>query len=389
MQTTTKLLVVIIALLTLGGSIAWLGDGPGGTPGRVEASAVGVSWQSHNGWTCGKSCLYGDHGDHGGQSSTTTTPTTAPPTTAPAPPTTTTPTTAPAPPTTTTPTTAPAPPTTTTPTTAPPTGTTTSWWVPALGNQPWQWEIDHPLDLSNATDMGTGDTLPDGSPAPAPVIYDIDGILNPASTVAALHARGDHAVCYIEVGSAGNYYTAADEGIATSYYAQLQAAGVLGSKMSGYPESYLDIRSAATVSIIESMIAQQCKAKGFDAVETDIDESYGDSTGFPLTQAIEEHYMTTLANYMHSIGLGWFIKNPDDTGDSYAADMEPLADAVLTEQCNEYSSCSLLSAYEGHKAVFNAEYNLSTANFCPADNAAGFNGALFPVDLTGARSPCR
>jgi len=56
--------------------------------------------------------------------------------------------------------------------------------------------------------------------------------------------------------------------------------------------------------------------------------------------------MTTLANYMHSIGLGWFIKNPDDTGDSYAADMEPLADAVLTEQCNEYSSCSLLSAYE-------------------------------------------
>ena len=130
MQTTTKLLVVIIALLTLGGSIAWLGDGPGGTPGRVEASAVGVSWQSHNGWTCGKSCLYGDHGDHGGQSSTTTTPTTAPPTTAPAPPTTT------------TPTTAPAPPTTTTPTTAPPTGTTTSWWVPALGNQPWQWEID-------------------------------------------------------------------------------------------------------------------------------------------------------------------------------------------------------------------------------------------------------
>ncbi len=28
--------------------------------------------------------------------------------------------------------------------------------------------------------------------------------------------------------------------------------------------------------------------------------------------------MTTLANYMHSLGLGWWIKNPDDTGDSYA-----------------------------------------------------------------------
>jgi len=83
--------------------------------------------------------------------------------------------------------------------------------------------------------------------------------------------------------------------------------------------------------------------------------------------------MTTLATTCTRSG-SVVHQEPDDTGDSYAADMEPLADAVLTEQCNEYSSCSLLSAYEGHKAVFNAEYNLSTANFCPADNAAGFNG---------------
>ena len=38
--------------------------------------------------------------------------------------------------------------------------------------------------------MGTDDKLPDGRPAPAPVIYDIDGIINPASTVTALHGRG-------------------------------------------------------------------------------------------------------------------------------------------------------------------------------------------------------
>src|ERR1035438_1691581 len=78
-------------------------------------------------------------------------------------------------------------------------------------------------------------------------------------------------------------------------------------------------------------------AKGFDAVETDIDEEYTDVSGFPLTKAVEESYMTTLANDMHSLGLGWWIKNPDDTGDSYATDMYPLADAVLTEQCNQFS----------------------------------------------------
>ena len=95
--------------------------------------------------------------------------------------------------------------------------------------------------------------------------------------------------------------------------------------------------------------------------------------------------MTTLADYMHGLGLGWWIKNPDDTGDSYATDMYPLADAVLTEQCNQYSSCGLLSAYVGHKAVFNAEYHLTPSAFCSNDDALGFNGARFNLGLTGIR----
>jgi hypothetical protein len=264
-----------------------------------------------------------------------------------------------------------------------------SWWTPPLGSQPWQWELSHPLRLTNAKDMGTDDKLPNGKPAPAPVIYDIDGIINPASTVGALHARGKHVVCYIEVGAAGNYYSAAQEGISTSYYQQLHNAGVFGTKVRGYPEYYLNIQSPATVSIIESMISRQCAAKGFDAVETDIDEEYTDNSGFPLTKSIEESYMITLANYMHGLGLGWWIKNPDDTGDSYASDMYPYADAVLTEQCNQYSTCGALSAYQGHKAVFNAEYHVKTTSFCPKDIARGFNGARFNLGLTGVRKPCQ
>jgi hypothetical protein len=264
----------------------------------------------------------------------------------------------------------------------------TGWWVPPLGSLPWQWELSNPLNLANAKQMGTRDKLPDGKRAPAPVIYDIDGIINPASTVSALHAMGTHVVCYVEVGAVGNYYTAAEEGIPTTYYDQLMAAGVLGAKVGGWPERYLDIRSPATVSIIESMIARQCAAKGFDAVETDIDEEYASANGFGLTRADEERYMTTLADYMHGLGLGWWIKNPDDTGDSYASDMAPLADAVLTEQCNQYSTCTALSAYLGHKAVFNAEYRRRPARFCPNDLALGINGAEFNLDLTGVRKPC-
>ena len=233
---------------------------------------------------------------------------------------------------------------------------------------------------TNATDMGTNDTLPNGSPAPAPTVYDIDGIENPASTVSALHARGAHAVCYIEAGTAGNYYSASDEGIPTTYYAQLQAAGVLGAKLSGYPEYFLDINAPATVSIEEAMIQQQCAAKGFDAVETDLDETYSGTdgaTGFNLTQANEVTYLTTLANYMHSLGLAWFIKNPDDTGDNFATIMEPVADAVLTEQCNQYGTCSALNSYKGHKAIFNAEYSMPTSAFCAADIAALIHVQVF------------
>jgi len=87
--------------------------------------------------------------------------------------------------------------------------------------------------------------------------------------------------------------------------------------------------------------------------------------------------MTTLANYMHRDGLAWIIKNPDDTGDNYAATMEPLADGVLTEQCNQYGTCAALSSYFGHKAIFNAEYNIPTSQFCANDDALGINGAYF------------
>ena len=164
---------------------------------------------------------------------TTTTTLVTTTTTSPAPTTTTQPT--PATTTTTSPTSTTAPVTTTTQAPAP-SGDGT-WWHPPTGVVPWQWEIDHPLDLSSATDMGTNDTLPDGSAAPAPVVYDIDGIENSAATVAALHAKGDHVICYIEVGTAGNYYSAADEGIATTYYAQYQAAGVFGNKLPGTPST--------------------------------------------------------------------------------------------------------------------------------------------------------
>lgn len=160
----------------------------------------------------------------------------------------------------------------------------------------WMWEIGQPLVTTNSWLMGTGVTAYNGDQPPRdnPVVYDIDAIVNSASTVAALHRRGDHVICYIEVGAAGNYYTAAQEGIRRSYYAQLKAAGDLGRWLPGYPERFININAPSAVAIIESMIYKQCAQKGFDAVETDLDETFGNNdgpTGFTITRADEERYL--------------------------------------------------------------------------------------------------
>jgi hypothetical protein len=76
-----------------------------------------------------------------------------------------------------------------------------TWWQPANSgpnNGPeWQWELDHPLRVGNAADMGASATNAAGQVAAHPTVFDIDGIENPASTVTALHTLGDKAICYV------------------------------------------------------------------------------------------------------------------------------------------------------------------------------------------------
>jgi len=251
------------------------------------------------------------------------------------------------------------------------------WWRPTAAPE-WQWEISNPLALASTKAMGVGVTAFDGTKPPAtdPVVYDIDGFENPASTVAALHALGKKVTCYIEVGAAENYRPDYDK----------FPPSALGRSMPGYSaERYIDIRDPTVVQIIKARIAM-CAQKGFDAIEPDIDESYASRTGFPLTKAIEEAYMTDLAAYAHGLGVAMWGKNPDDTGDSYAQDMKGVFDAVLTEQCNQFSSCDALT---GYAAVFNAEYSTSLSVFCPKDaKRPGWNGVKFATSLAGARSPC-
>jgi hypothetical protein len=223
----------------------------------------------------------------------------------------------------------------------------------------WYWQLQGTVDQSQAVDA-----------------YDIDGFDNDASVVTALHNQGKRVICYIDVGTAENF---------RSDYSSFPSA-VLGDS-NGWPgEKWLDIRALSTLEPIMTARFQMCAQKGFDAVEPDNIDGYENTTGFPLSAQDQLTFNEWVASAVHALGMAVLQKNDPDQ----ASDLEPYFDGVLDEQCNEYSECDSFQPYlSDNKPVLNAEYNLQTSQFCPADQSAGIMGALFNLDLDGNTfQPC-
>lgn len=247
-----------------------------------------------------------------------------------------------------------------------------SCWHPAL-NTSWNWVLS---------------TVPT-APYRAVAMYDVDGFNASASDVAAMHDAGIKVVCYLSAGTYENWRPDANQ----------FPSALLGNGVSGWPgEQWLDIRdvqqsNSALRTIMDNRL-NMCQQKGFDAVELDNVDGYTNSTGFPLTAADQLYYDSTLANDTHARGMSILQKNDD----AQIPDLLPYFDAALNEQCNEYSECTTAQnggyGYDQYvaagKAVFQAEYNLSTSQFCPADNANDFNGVKFNINLDDSDfEPCR
>ena len=254
-------------------------------------------------------------------------------------------------------------------------------WTPAAGAE-WQIENDHPLDTSNAVDMGTSNgsgpvTTYSGSIAPAPKVYEVDGFDNPASTIAALHSKGLHVICSVDVGTWENWRSDA-----SSF-----PSSVLGNNNGSSNERWLDIRQLSILEPLMTSRLQMCKSKGFDAVDADNVDGYINNTGFALSSQDQLTYNTWVSQEAHSLGLGVALHN--DTGQ--AAQLVANFDFAVDEQCFQYSECqSLVSSFGGQgKAVFEVEYSVSTSSFCPQSNAWNFSGLSEPQSLNGNRSPCR
>lgn len=252
-----------------------------------------------------------------------------------------------------------------------------SWWKPT-SNIPihYQWQIGTTFNPS--TDFLPGVT-----------VYDIDGFDNTKTTVEAIHSRGYIAICYIDVGGweAGRPDSSSFPGSSNPSNSTCnETTDVLGAKMQGWPEYYVNVKSQIVRQIMANRI-QMCKDKGFDAVEPDVTDAWDNNNGCGITPANQLDYNRFLANTAHSKGMSIGLKG--DIGQ--ANDLQPYFDWTLNEQCAEYNECPLLNPFLlVNKAVFQVEYNVSTSSFCPNANADHRNAMRRDIDLTksGTRQVC-
>lgn len=256
-------------------------------------------------------------------------------------------------------------------------GTTRKRVVPPASVS-WQWVLGAPFEANDPYQLGINRTTYEGRVAPAPLLYDIDGFSTDAATVSALHDRGAIVVCYIETGGWESYRPDA----------QLYPQSRLGLPIDGYPdERYVDIRSPLVFERVAQRV-RMCAEKGFDAIEPDIDDSYREITGFPLTQSQNLAFNRRVAALAHSLGMSVALKNGDDV--EFAAAMEPIVDFAVVEQCFEFGTCDSFRPFvQAGKAVLEVEYELDPSEFCSRANAMGFSAVRQSNNLEGGGTPCR
>ena len=211
------------------------------------------------------------------------------------------------------------------------------------------------------------------------VVYDIDGQGATSADVAAIHAAGAIAVCYVDVGSL-------EQG--RPDYSSFPTA-VVGPVVQGWPgENWLLVTAANQPTILPLMQARfqsWCAAKGFDAIEPDNLDGWTNIT--QISEADNLAYDLAIGKMAHDMGLSIGLKNlMTDLDASQYPQFLAQFDWALNEQCYQYSECGAYTAagsfIPAGKAVFDVEY--STSPDCSDATAAHMNAQLTDLDLVGA-----
>jgi len=235
-------------------------------------------------------------------------------------------------------------------------------WIPAPGTS-WQWQLDGEVDTSVNVQ-----------------VFDLDLSETDASFVADLHKKGKKVICYVNVGTWEEWRDDADK----------FPASVIGKAWREWEgEKWLDIRNIEVLSSIIGARLDECKNKGFDAVEPDNVDIYSEDTGFDITYEDQINYNIWLANEAHKRGLSVGLKNNPEQ----AVDLLPYFDWALTEDCFKDSWCPAFLPYiTAGKAVFSAEYtdrDIKLEEFCPQAKQMKFSAILKNRELDAYREVCK
>jgi hypothetical protein len=225
-------------------------------------------------------------------------------------------------------------------------------WHPAPRTAAWQWQLQGKFKLT-----------------PGASVYDIDGFESTVGDVQRIHRHRDKAICYLDVGSWEEYRPDASQFPESS----------LGNVYEGYPEErWLDIAHFRKFApIMEKRIAM-CARKRFDAVEPDNIAGWENNTGFPLTRADQLRYNRWIAAQVHKGGMAVALKNDPKQAKQLVGDF----DFAIVEECFQYEECGYYKPFvAAGKAVFEAEYELPTSQFCAQAEALDFSSIRKNVEL--------
>lgn len=233
-------------------------------------------------------------------------------------------------------------------------------WRPTVGTS-WQWQLNSP-DIDLGVDAE---------------VFDVDGMEVSAATVEELHRRGRRVVCYIDVG--GWEESRPDAGAFPR--------DVLGNRIADWPgERWLDVRQIDALRPIMAQRFDVCRAKGFDAVEADLVETYvEEDTGFSITRDEQIAYNRMIIELAHSRGMAIALKNAPDL----AAEMAGEYDFAIVEECFAFDECDAYLPFIGQgKAVLHVEYDVPVEAFCQTTKTMGFSSMRKRVVLDAWREVC-
>jgi hypothetical protein len=249
-------------------------------------------------------------------------------------------------------------------------------WHPTPGTR-WQYQLQGVKAYATTGGINVGITeVPYiGGAAVPPDAFDIDLYVDQSisgnnhtpdsAAVAAIHADGHRAVCYVDAGTWEKWRP--DAGAFPRR--------VLG-KHNGWPgERWLDIRATDVLLPIMDARVSACDAAGFDAVEFDNVDGAFNKTGFPLSKQDQLVYNASLANLAHTHALSAGLKNDVDA--TQIETLLPYFDFAVNEQCFQYGECDVLEPFiAAGKPVFNVEYSGKQSKYCPAMNGEfGFDSS--------------